>query len=70
MFRNPVVVRAIRYPVDLSLVSGLEIPLDIMAGLARTQRINTSWKAFIKGFSTMLVLTRYSGDLLLWHLLQ
>ncbi|OXV11398.1 hypothetical protein Egran_00836 [Elaphomyces granulatus] len=41
-----------------------------MAGLARTQRINTfNGKLFIKGFSTMLVLTRYSGDLLIWHLL-
>lgn len=50
--------------------TGLEIPLNMMAGLARTQRANTfNEKLFIKGFSTMLVPTKHSGDLLIWHLL-
>ncbi|KAH7120838.1 hypothetical protein B0J11DRAFT_532711 [Dendryphion nanum] len=41
-----------------------------MAGLARTQRANTfKGKPFVKGFSTMLVPTRQSGDWLLWQLL-
>ena len=70
MFRNPIVVQG--YPISSRSEpsTGLEIPLDIMAGLARTRRINTfNGKLFIKGFSTMLVPTRHSGDLLIWHLL-
>jgi hypothetical protein len=70
MFRNPIVVQG--YPISCRYEpsSGLEIPLDIMAGLARTRRINTfNGKLFIKGFSTMLVPTRHSGDVLIWHLL-
>jgi hypothetical protein len=70
MFRNPVVVRGYpilrKYEPDV----GLEIPLNMMAGLARTQRANIfNGKLFIKGFSTMLVPTKRSGDLLIWHLL-
>jgi hypothetical protein len=70
MFRNPVVVKG--YPIRCRSEpdTGLEIPLNIMAGLARTRRVNTfNGKLFIKGFSTILVPTRHSGDLLIWHLL-
>jgi hypothetical protein len=70
MFRNPVVVKG--YPIQRrsELDTGLEIPLNMMAGLAQTQRANTfNGKLFIKGFSTMLIPTRHSGDLILWHLL-
>lgn len=70
MFRNPVVVKG--YPIQRRSEpdTGLEIPLNMMAGLAQTQRANTfNGKLFIKGFSTMLIPTRHSGDLLLWHLL-
>lgn len=70
MFRNPVVVKG--YPIKRrnTDASGLEIPLNIMAGLAQTQRIDTyNNKIFIKGFSTMLVPTMRSGDIILWHLL-
>jgi hypothetical protein len=70
MFRNPVVVQGYPIPYRSEPSTGLEIPLDIMAGLVRTRRINTfNGKLFIKGFSTMLVPTRLSGDLLIWHLL-
>ena len=70
MFKNPVVVRG--YPIRrrFELETGLEIPLNMMAGLARTQRINLfNGKLFIKGFSTMLIPTKYKKDLLIWHLL-
>lgn len=70
MFRNPVVVKG--YPIKRrsEIAPGLEIPLNMMAGLAQTQRIDTyNNKIFIKGFSTMLVPTMRTGDMLLWHLL-
>jgi hypothetical protein len=70
MFRNPVVVRG--YPTSRKSEpnAGLEIPLNMMAGLARAQRANVfNGKLAIKGFSAMLVPTKRSGDLLIWHLL-
>ncbi|RYP58420.1 hypothetical protein DL769_008959 [Monosporascus sp. CRB-8-3] len=70
MFRNPVVVTG--YPIlrRSEPDTGLEIPLNIMVGLTRTQRANTfNGKLFIKGFSTMLIPTKRNGDLLVWHLL-
>jgi hypothetical protein len=70
MFRNPVVVQGYPIPYRSEPSPGLEIPLDIMAGLVRTQHINTfNGKLFIKGFSAMLVLTSGSGAILIWHLL-
>lgn len=70
MFRNPVVVKGYPIPRRSEPNTGLEIPLNMMAGLGRTQRINTfKGKLFIKGFSTMLVPTKHSGGLLIWHLL-
>lgn len=70
MFKNPVVVKG--YPVRRRFEpgTGLEIPLNIIAGLVRTRRINTfNGTLFIKGFSAMLVPTKCCGDLLIWHLL-
>lgn len=70
MFRNPVVVKG--YPIlrRSGPDTGLEIPLNIMAGLARTQFANFfNGSIFIKGFSTMLILIKSSGGLLIWHLL-
>ncbi|KAI9764589.1 MAG: hypothetical protein M1840_008318 [Geoglossum simile] len=58
MFRNPVVIKGYPIPHRSETDTGLEIPLNVMAG-----------KVFIKGFSTMLVPTKQSGDLLIWHLL-
>lgn len=70
MFRNPVIVKG--YPIPHRSVpdTGLEIPLPIMAALARTKLVDVfNGKLFIKGFSTMLVPTKQSGDVLMWHLL-
>jgi nucleoside phosphorylase len=71
MFKNPVVVQG--YPIRRRSENntGLEIPLDMMAVLTRARRANTfNRNIFIKGYSSLLVLTRKSGDLLLWHLLR
>ncbi|KAF3902751.1 hypothetical protein AA313_de0203312 [Arthrobotrys entomopaga] len=69
MFKNPVVVKG--YPIPRRSIhsTGLEIPLNMMAGLAQTQYIQTfNEQLFIKGFSTLLVPTRLDGDMLIWHL--
>ncbi|KAJ5984630.1 hypothetical protein N7481_006729 [Penicillium waksmanii] len=70
LFRNPVVVTG--YPISWrsETGTGLEIPLNIMAGLARTKRVNSfNKKLFVKGFSTMLIPTRQNGPTILWHLM-
>lgn len=47
---------------------GLEIPLNIMAGLVGSSQVmNFDQKAFVKGFSAMLVAVRSFRDLLVWH---
>jgi hypothetical protein len=70
LFKNPVVVRGYPIPRRSEPSTGLEIPLNMMAGLARTQRINIfNRKLFIKGFSTLLTPTNRIGDMLIWHLL-
>ncbi|KAL3475573.1 hypothetical protein BJX99DRAFT_271076 [Aspergillus californicus] len=70
LFRNPVIVKG--YPIPRRPIStpGLEIALDTMAGLAGTHRINIfSNRIFIKEFSTMLIPTRFSENIISWHLL-
>ncbi|KAK5997703.1 Conidiophore development regulator abaB [Cladobotryum mycophilum] len=69
-FRNPVVVKGYPIPQRSEWGTGLEIPLDIMAALVRTQRVDRFREStYIKGFSTMLVLMKRVGDILCWHLL-
>jgi hypothetical protein len=70
LFHNPVVVQGYPIPRRLEPDSGLEIPLNIMAELARARRVDIFDKQlFIKGFATMLVPTKMTKDLLIWHLL-
>ncbi|VUC25621.1 unnamed protein product [Clonostachys rosea] len=69
MFLNPVIVKG--YPIRRKVKqnSGLEITLDIMAGLAHTDMVDEfKGTTFIKGFSTMLVPTQKVKDTILWHL--
>jgi hypothetical protein len=71
LFENPVLVQG--YPIRRrsEYRTGLELPLHLMASLMGTQRVNVfQGKLFIKGYSSMLVPTRSTEDLLLWHLLQ
>ncbi|EPS42448.1 hypothetical protein H072_3564 [Dactylellina haptotyla CBS 200.50] len=70
MFRNPVIVKGYPIPRRPNPKRGLEIPLNIMAGLARTQHLQFfSGKVFIKGLSTLLVPTRREKGFLVWHLI-
>ncbi|KAK6335930.1 hypothetical protein TWF730_003305 [Orbilia blumenaviensis] len=69
MFKNPVIVKG--YPIlrRPAFNTGLEIPLNMMAGLAGTKYVQTfNDKLFIKGFSTLLIPTKREGDTLIWHL--
>lgn len=69
IFRNPVVVRGYPIPKRTQSRTGLDISLNIMAGLAQTQRVDRfDSRVYIKGFSTMLVPTRLEGNFLYWHL--
>ncbi|KAJ4160352.1 hypothetical protein NW754_003477 [Fusarium falciforme] len=70
VFRNPVIVRGYPIPQRAEWNTGLEIPLNVMAGLARALEVQQfKDKVCVKGFSTMLVPVRRSGDVLCWHLL-
>ncbi|KAK6811024.1 hypothetical protein RU639_013191 [Aspergillus parasiticus] len=70
LFGNPVVAQGYPIPWRSETSTGLEIPLNMMAGLANTKHVNSfNKKLFIKGFSTMLVPTRQSGYMILWHLI-
>lgn len=49
---------------------GVEMPLSMIARLAGIERANEfDSKVFIKGFSAMLIATRITRDLLVWHYL-
>ncbi|KAL6798478.1 hypothetical protein J3E68DRAFT_449393 [Trichoderma sp. SZMC 28012] len=69
MFRNPVLVKGFPVLRRPKLDTGLEMPLNMIAALANTQRIDEfNGKIFIKGFSTMLIPTDYTEGVVIWHL--
>lgn len=69
MFRNPVMV--IGFPIPFKTndyALGLEMPLNMVTTLAGSNRVHEfHGKAFIKGFSTMVIATKKIGDLVVWH---
>ncbi|KAK1759673.1 hypothetical protein QBC47DRAFT_398481 [Echria macrotheca] len=68
MFRNPVVVMG--YPIRRrpNDGTGLEIPLNMMAGLVQSDRLNHFLgNSYIKGFSSMLVAVEHVGGTYIWH---
>jgi hypothetical protein len=69
LFQNPMVVKGYPIPARAETGTGAEIPFNMMAGLARTQRVDC-FKAmtFIKGFSTLLVPIKRTEDMIFWHL--
>ena len=68
LFRNPVIVRGFPIVERDPPLSGLEIPLHIMAGLVQATRAYVFDETIIlKGFSSMLVPTEQSNDITLWH---
>ncbi|KAM7204463.1 hypothetical protein V8F20_003579 [Naviculisporaceae sp. PSN 640] len=68
MFRNPVVVAG--YPIPRRPVGaqGLEMTPSIMTALIKSRRVvDFRGSTFLKGFSSMLAVTKVMGDVVLWH---
>jgi hypothetical protein len=70
IFKNPIIVNGFPILPKYEKNTGLEIPLNIMAGLARAQCVDRfNDKVYIKGFSTMLVPMKQYKDAVYWHLI-
>jgi hypothetical protein len=70
LFRNPTLVTGYPIPKRSSFGYGLEIPLNIMAGVAHAKRATVfNGKLFLKGFSTLLIPIKISDEMLVWHLI-
>jgi hypothetical protein len=71
LFRNPVLVKGFPILAREHKEKGLEIPLNMMAGLGEaTRATNFDGSLVIKGFSTMFVLTGRTENSALWHFLH
>lgn len=63
MFGNPVIVRGFPIPRRADADRGLEVPLDIVAGLTNCRRVvNFAGTTFIKGFAAMLAAVKVVGE--------
>lgn len=70
LFRNPTVVQGFPILRRESICYGLEIPLNMMAGLVGTARAHVFNNiTILKGFSSMLVPSRQFKGVIVWHLL-
>lgn len=68
MFNQPVVVQGFPVLRRPETSTGLELPLNMMTALVEATFINLfNGNVFIKGFSMMLVPTKRSDDLIVWH---
>jgi hypothetical protein len=71
LFGSPVVVEG--FPIRRRVEQhskGLEIPLEIMASLTGTRKVNIfDGRIVLKGFSTMLVPAKCNQNAVTWHLL-
>jgi hypothetical protein len=72
MFGRPVVVEGFPIPRrPEGEYPGLEIPLDIMAGLTQARRVGSfRGKTLLKGFATMLLPMKLTQDVVTWHSVQ
>ncbi|KAL7914154.1 hypothetical protein GGI35DRAFT_490451 [Trichoderma velutinum] len=69
LFLNPTIVKGYPIPSRVEAGTGAEMSLNIMVSLARTKRVDYfKDMIFIKGFSTLLVPTKKSGNFIFWHL--
>ena len=70
LFRNPVIVRGFPIatrPTD-SLCHGLELPLELGASLVGTKFVDRFGdNIFLKGFSSMAVVTGRQNEVFAWH---
>ncbi|KUJ14213.1 uncharacterized protein LY89DRAFT_720573 [Mollisia scopiformis] len=70
LFKNPVVARGFPILARINDEKGLEIPLNMMAGLGGAERATVfNGQLVVKGFSTMFVPTRRISSSILWHFL-
>lgn len=70
LFLNPVIVAGFPIPKRDDKQLGLEISLSMMAKLAQAKRLTCfDGRMFVKGFSTMLLPTERSKNIISWHLL-
>jgi hypothetical protein len=70
LFRNPIIVEGYPILARTNKEKGLEIPLNIMAGLGQASRAtNFDGGLVIKGHSTMFCPTQRIKDSVLWHYL-
>lgn len=68
MFRNPILVGGFPIPNKPGPGLGIEMPLDLLAGLVgASQAVGIQGKVVLKGFTTMLVAVKRLGELLIWH---
>lgn len=68
LFRNPVIVKGYPIPARDFDEKGLEIPLNMMAGLSDATRVTKfDGGLLIKGFSTGFVPTRTVQNSVIWH---
>ncbi|KAH7182393.1 uncharacterized protein B0J16DRAFT_400600 [Fusarium flagelliforme] len=69
ILRNPVIVEGYPIPRRKRYGVGLEMPLNVMAGLNLSPRIHKyEGNYYLKGYSTALVPTEKIGNMVLWHL--
>ncbi|KAI1420318.1 hypothetical protein F5Y12DRAFT_719702 [Xylaria sp. FL1777] len=70
LFSNPVIAGGFPILHRQEPDTGLEMPLELMVALTGTRYLDTyNSNTYIKGFNTMLVPTKQSEDLVVWHLL-
>ncbi len=70
LFRNPVIVEGYPILARENGEKGLEIPLNVMAGLSQASWVtNFNGGLVIKGYSTMFCPTQRIKDSVLWHYL-
>lgn len=70
LFRNPVIVEGFPIQIRAEHMTGLYIPLHIMAGLIRAKTATDfDERLLIKSFSALLFPTKIVGDTIIWHLL-
>lgn len=68
MFRDPVLVAGFPILRRPSSGTGLEAPLNLMAGLVQTRRVHSFMgRIFLKGFSSMLVGVGNIDGVYIWH---
>ncbi|KAF2676053.1 hypothetical protein K458DRAFT_492684 [Lentithecium fluviatile CBS 122367] len=70
LFRGAVIAKGFPVRKRREKGIGMEIPLNILAGLSRASRVHEfSGHIFLKAFSALLVLTKITTDVIVWHLL-